>query len=355
MKNLLKSIEKNYRLSKQDVNSKIYSEHWKIFSSNFLKHIKSPNYWENFLNNEEGNPSIQILGKEMNQSLSDFNLNRKKKYKLSPNIKKKIVKRFNMLKKKVGIDFIKKHNEGQIGNPKAYYYKKLYLTKRDLNCIYYAWRIQEIQTFLSESPIIVEIGGGIGYLPGKLKKIFPTAKIILIDLPEVICMQRFYLYKLLPKAKVFDYAIYKKKGLNSFFRNRYDFAFLPPDVIKDIKNKQIDLVINTLSMMEMDKEVVKNYMFQINRIVKNKGFFYCVNRYRRSTDNEIKIKEYNFDDYWYFIENQKFFLQPWIHEILARRTNIPNFYSPKKTLSQLHPLYLKDIYPNLKEMFFLLF
>ena len=31
-----------------------------------------------------------------------------------------------MLKKKVGIDFIKKHSEGKIGNPKSYYYKKLY-------------------------------------------------------------------------------------------------------------------------------------------------------------------------------------------------------------------------------------
>ncbi len=83
-------------------------------------------------------------------------------------------------------------------------------------------------------------------------------------------------------------------------------------------------------------------------------FFYCINRYRGGDGERIKIKNYSFSDNWYFIKSNKVWQQPWIHEILLRKTDIPNVYSAKKTLSRLHPLYLKDIYPNLKEIFFII-
>ena len=66
-----------------------------------------------------------------------------------------------------------------------------------------------------------------------------------------------------------SYIEYKKNGINNFYKKKYDFAFLPGWVIKDIKNESIDLVINISSMQEMHLKIISDYMFHVNRIVKN--------------------------------------------------------------------------------------
>ena len=62
---------------------------------------------------------------------------------------------------------------------------------------------------------------------------------------------------------------------------------------------------------------------------------------KNSSDCPIKIKEYNFDNYWYFLENQQSWQQPWVHELLAKRTNLQHIKRPKDILSKLHPFDLK--------------
>ena len=262
---------------------------------------------------------------------------------------------FNLLKKKVGIEFIRKNSEGKIGNPKAFYYKKLNLTAHDISYIYYAWRIGKIKKFIGKNPVFLEIGAGAGHLSAKLKKNFPDSKIIIIDLPEVNCLQRIYHWNASPKAKIFDYVNYKKKGLKFFFKNKYDYAILPAWAIKNIPNKSLDLVINTRSFQEMNSTAVKNYMYHINRTTKINGFFYCVNRYvKDDSDKPIKIKDSQFDEHWYFNISKEFFLQEWGHELLAVRTNLKNFYSSSKVLNKLPPIGFRNIILNIKEIFLIL-
>ena len=355
MKKILKIIEKNFNLSKKDIPKGLYSKHWDVFSKNFKESFNSINFWKNFLHNEEGNISIRKYGKEMDANINQTRNLKKEKVKINDYIKNDLVRRFNLLKKKVGIEFIRKNSEGKIGNPKAFYYKKLNLTAHDISYIYYAWRIGKIKKFIGKNPVFLEIGAGAGHLSAKLKKNFPDSKIIIIDLPEVNCLQRIYHWNASPKAKIFDYVNYKKKGLKFFFKNKYDYAILPAWVIKNIPNKSLDLVINTQSFQEMNSMTVKNYMQHINRITKINGFFYCLNRYvKDDSDKPIKIKDFQFDEHWYFNISKEFFLQEWVHELLAVRTNLKNFYSSSKVLNKLHPVGFRNIILNIKEIFLIL-
>ena len=124
MKKILKIIEKNFNLSKKDIPKGLYSKHWDVFSKNFKESFNSINFWKNFLHNEEGNISIRKYGKEMDVNINQTRNLKKEKVKINDYIKNDLIRRFNLLKKKVGIEFIRKNSEGKIGNPKAFYYKK---------------------------------------------------------------------------------------------------------------------------------------------------------------------------------------------------------------------------------------
>lgn len=341
-KDILKIIKKNFILLQKNDFKKNKSKHWNVFSKNFINAFNFEKYWRYFLHNEEGNSNIIMFGKQMDKILQEKDFG-KKKYYIRNSIKKELIKEFKGLKKRIGIKFIRNFYEGKIGNPKSLYYEKMLINFRDMKALWHSWKIYKKLRFnLPKEPIILEIGPGVGHLSTKIKKLFPRAKIILIDLPEVNCIQRYYHWKVFPKAKIFDYTSLKKNGLKYFFKEKYDFAILPPSIIKDIKSNSIDLSINIRSMQEMDISTVQNYMTQINRIVKTNGFFYCVNRYmKNSSDCPIKIKEYNFDNYWYFLENQQSWQQPWVHELLAKRTSLQHIKRPKDILSKLHPFDLK--------------
>ena len=356
--NILTTLKENFILCKKDYPINIKSVHWNIFPKKFEEIFHYKDYWESHLNTIDGDSSVRAWAIKTNFFLKNKKLNIKKKreYQINSYTKNKLIREFHNLKELVGLNYIKNFNDGgTVGSPRFLNYKNIPLTFVDMEAIYYSWVIDsELKNYLKKEPFILEIGAGVGNLSVKLKKLFPKSTIILIDIPEVSSLQRFYQWKHFPKAKVFDYKEYKKNGINNLYKKKYDFVFLPPWIIKNIKNKSIDLAINIRSMMEMDTKIVSNYIFHIERIVKNDCFFYCVNRYRGGDGDRVKIKDYSFSDNWYFIKSNKAWQQPWIHETLLRKTDIPNFYSPKKTLSKLHPLYLKDVYPNLKEIFFII-
>ena len=277
---------------------------------------------------------------------------KKEKYKLSSFIKKKVTRQFNILNNITGTKFIKKYHEGKVGNPKALYLKSMLLYIRDLFAIYHAWEInKKLKKSFNNNPFFLEIGPGVGNLAVKLKKLFPGSTIILIDLPEVNAIQSFYIFKNFPNAKVYRYKEYKRYGINYLFKKKFDFAVLPFWLINNIQNSSIDLAINIRSMMEMNIKTVQDYMVHINRIVKVNGFFYCVNRYeKRSSDYPIRIKDYSFGDNWYFVESKRSKQQIWIHELIARKTDLKNAYPPNKVLDELHPLPLKNIFGLLKKI-----
>jgi putative sugar O-methyltransferase len=132
--------------------------------------------------------------------------------------------------------------------------------------------------------VICDIGGGYGGLIRLLKHYFINSTCILIELPETCLLASYFLKNNFPDSKVLLYSDFEDLGGDVNLK-QYDFIILPQNMIKKLKNKSIDLTINTSSLSEMKNETQDFYFTEIERIT-NK-YFYSVNRHK------FKEQKYN--------------------------------------------------------------
>jgi|GEM_PF-1518834 len=324
-------IADNLHLASADYPQHFKSKHWDIFEDRIEASLNDPVAWENFRNNglslgldttvmsEKGDANLQLEYTSANQVRAH-------------------VHRYDSLTKIVGQSFFEETSEVEVGRPQYVMHEGVRLNVPDMRLVYNAWRGSNfLSTLATDSPVIVEIGGGYGGLGHKLKKLSPKAKVILLDLPESITLQTYYLSQLYPEATLLTYHDFKEKGAQALTDTDYDFAVLPGWIAGELQTETIDLFINTRSLMEMNRATVDEYMSVINRCTKAGGAFYCVNRYIKSTVGEdIRVKDYQFDEKWSFAISEPVWDQEWIHELLAIRQATPNT-SLQIELSDLPP------------------
>lgn len=164
-----------------------------------------------------------------------------------------------------------------------------------------------------------EIGGGFGSLQELVIKNY-NIKLLSIDLPEANLMNTYYLKNNFPNKKFYLYDDYLKKNFftyKDFIKN--DIIILPPNC--KIDNKiNIDLFINTRSMMEMNYNIIKKYFNFIHKHISKNGYFLNINRYEKtSVGYPIRIHEYPYDNNWKVIKSKSSFNQNWIHFLLTKR------------------------------------
>lgn len=223
---------------------------------------------------------------------------------------------------------LKKYTELVIGNPKYYSVSDLDFNHHEVTTVKL---MQDISSNISENhKIICEIGAGFGSLASKLKKKYPNLTIILIDLPESIILQTFYLTSLFPEKKFFlNNDLQKNEDLLK--EKKYDFIIIPPWEKNKLPFKgKIDFFINTHSFQEMGKETIQDYFNFIHRNISSNGKFFCLNKYSKVINNkDIKISEYPYDDYWKMINNSIGWRNKNMHEILVERVSEKNFDTRK--------------------------
>ena len=349
----------NYKLSKKLLNNH-KSSHWDVFPKDYEKTIQKKEFWESFLRNP--------ISLGFNDDLIDFDNSRwetkkeintidawKRKHEhdfrdiISEIIdnKNKINNIGNSLKKIlsiVGIDFLLNNLQSNVGSPvylpvelKDSRSKKkinMKINQADLGNIYYFYQISKaLDSMKNNFPIIAEIGSGYGGLISKLKKKYPNSKCILFDLPELCCVQTYYLNKEFPKAKIYYYKDYLKSN-NDIFNNNFDFLILPGEIFEKLPNEFLDLIINVRSMMEMKKETIQFYFDTIHQSLKEKGLFACFNRYLKNSSGEnIVLKNYPFDDNWSIEISQTSAFQNHIHDLILRRNYKEEFKISEKLKS----------------------
>ena len=163
----------------------------------------------------------------------------------------------------------------------------------------------------------MEIGGGYGNLTNKMLKTFNGSKCIIVDLPEVLIMQEYYIKTNNPNIKI----ITTKDLLNSnLSEHDFDVALITPWGV-DCVDVGLDLVINQRSFGEMSMSVIDEYMGLIQTKINDRGLFYCVNRYvTYRTGSIIKLKDFNFDNNWIPLVSKPQWLQTHLHEFLLQRS-----------------------------------
>jgi len=219
-----------------------------------------------------------------------------------------------------GEKYVKKylHNKN-VGNVKKF---KLYKNKIvDRHDIFFIKFLRDLEYNINLKKInwICEIGSGFGGLISKLLK-YKNFKVIAVDLPESNFLSGYYLKSLYPNKKIYYSFMTKNKIIKKSDLNNYDiFLLYPWDLFPKIK---IDLFINTRSMMEMDKNVIKKYFDLIHSKSKIGSYFYNINRYYKDTTGyPIELHKYPYDNHWKIIFSKTSWNQNHIHSILTKRLN----------------------------------
>jgi putative sugar O-methyltransferase len=167
---------------------------------------------------------------------------------------------------------------------------------------------------------VLEIGAGYGALAAKLRRIDAGSRFVLIDLPETLAIQHWYLSLAMPGARLIGYREYCNLGMQSALEQA-DVLLLPPAAISKLPTQIFDTAINIRSFAEMTTGYVGFYVSEIERVLKGNGRFYCVNNMQKSTaGDQFYIENIPFDDHWCLESADPVPWQKHIIELVIRRT-----------------------------------
>lgn len=227
-------------------------------------------------------------------------------------------------------------------------FKNVFIDYNKLIHIHWFWTLENKISRMSQIRTICEIGGGFGSFIELFIRNY-NCKIFLIDLPEANLMSTYYLQENFPKKNFFLFSDYEKKNkltLEDFTKN--DIIILPPNCNIDEQIK-FDFFINTRSMMEMNKSVIKSYFDFIHNYSRNDSLFLNINRYeKKSVGYPIRISEYPYDNHWKVLISEPSYKQNWIHFLLTQRTlniNEENIFQELKRIREIE----KNFYNKLND------
>jgi putative sugar O-methyltransferase len=211
--------------------------------------------------------------------------------------------------------------EAKIGDPAGQRFSDfpIPVDYHDLSQIYFSGSIQRALTG-RRTERILEIGGGYGALTAKLHRIDTGSRFVLVDLPETLAIQHWYLSFAMPGARLIGYQEYCNLGTRSALAQA-DILLLPPAVIGELPAGIFDAVINIRSFAEMTTRYVEFYVPEIERVLKENGTFYCVNRIKKVTSGDLfRIENLPFDNNWRLDSADPVPWQNHIIQLVIRRT-----------------------------------
>jgi putative sugar O-methyltransferase len=144
---------------------------------------------------------------------------------------------------------------------------------------------------------VLEIGSGSGNLASVIFNEYAPRVLFLVDLPESIVNAFVFLSSIYPDVPIFlpDQSENFLSKFNPYGGNDESaIVFLTPWQVDFLPSDAIDLAINTHSFQEMKQEQIKDYFSLIQRVVRNEGLFFCVNRVEKipCTGNSYEEVQY---------------------------------------------------------------
>jgi len=139
---------------------------------------------------------------------------------------------------------------------------------------------------------VLEIGPGFGMLAYILKQYYKNARLVLVDLPETLCICASYLENTLPKCAFL------------YWPADTDTSFADADVILVNAGAFIggmaryDLVINCDSMSEMTADIASSYLSIIESDINDKGMFFFLNKEGIDKYAMSRPTLYSFSEQW---------------------------------------------------------
>ena len=330
---MIEKIEKNYALMVENYQVKHKSDHWVgRFKASKLGKIKKIDY-QNFR-------KPKLFGNSLSTGFNDeFGF---------VNTMNMLI---DLLYSKSAID-VKKFSEVKIGNPKFYNFGDISTTYNELRIIKI---FNELNKYIdSNTSLICEIGGGYGSLASKIKKKYPEKTLVLIDIPETLIIQSYYLTTMFPDLKYCFYEDFKNLSFDEIKNKKFDFIIIPPWENNKLKGKNfIDLFINSVSFQEMDKEIILEYFDFIQKSISSNGLFYNLNKYEKIINKvPIRISEYPYDKYWKILDRKVDSNNPNLYQIITKRVQSEDksFYKEIKEIPRINPSKFKWNFQNILKL-----
>lgn len=172
----------------------------------------------------------------------------------------------------------------------------------DLSCVQFAHMMSRFLP--GPTPCrYLEIGGGYGATAGKLKRLRPDLKAVLVDLPETSVFQIYYLSRMFPEARILTAADLDARP--GALEEPWDFLILPSTRLDLADGLQFDVAANIRSFMEMPLPVVRTYMGWIDRSLVEGGICYLANRLEKHNGDElIRMADYGIPERWSLLSDQ---------------------------------------------------
>lgn len=228
----------------------------------------------------------------------------------------KIKKFMSKAGEKTVLDNLESNN---IGNPDSAV--EFFGYNWDINRLHHIYFYSILRPLLKRKDLRIacEIGGGYGSFADIVLRNH-DCKYILLDLPEANLLASYYLSENYSHKRFYTYDNYLRSGeVSKSDILSYDIFILPPWVKFD-GSINIDLFINTRSMMEMEVNVISRYFDFIQQHASPGSLFLNINRYeKRTVGHAVRISEYPYDDDWEVLVSKPYFEQPHIHILLAQR------------------------------------
>lgn len=133
---------------------------------------------------------------------------------------------------------------------------------------------------LAETGTVAVIGDGYGYMTALLGTVLPEARLICVNLGDILFFDVYYVQRALPDERCV---------LNSVSDKDRRIVFLEAEHYQLLSSLPVDLFVNIASMQEMDLSVIGNY-FREMRSGDGAGYFYCCNRVEKTLPDGSVIR-----------------------------------------------------------------
>ena len=174
---------------------------------------------------------------------------------------------------KISIADLKSPN---IGNPYGYYFEDQFISC-GLYQHFYSTQIKNL-LLKNNKKLILELGAGYGGMAYFLIRDILNVTYLDLDLPENIALTSYYLLKAFPNKKIILYG--ECDNINDNL-NIGNILLMPSFIVKELYSNQFDLVFNSYSLAEMNKETIDYYMLEFDRLITSSGYFYHLNHNSR--------------------------------------------------------------------------
>ena len=341
----LENMQKSFSKSREYIQNKknnFKSIHWEAFLPENYEVIFSNNdYWNNFLRNPISIGCNDELAYYLQRDKISPHIFKNLKFKSkdfneiitqcehSSSEEKWFTNITNSVIKEVGMDFYYRNQMTDIGNPKFLKLSAqdqisgktfdILANRHDISDIYHYKLFEEniLNKFKNFPLTIAEIGAGFGGFASKVIR-NSHLKYVVFDLPEMNALQYYYLRKNFPKKNIVDYNTFVKNARD--LDQAFDILILPPWEIEKFKKDYFDIFINIRSMQEMDLNTIDFYFKNIQKNIRNGGYFFNLNRYEKAIGKElIKFNEFPYDKKWVSGFSQISKLQPNCHVLITKR------------------------------------